>query len=201
MPAAASSFSEKLSRLCSEVGEATASRAHLSAEKVQAVAGRRQHCTERKYCRGLGETRNTKTNPLEPRRRNTPAREFLFLRQGSHPAARFQTGERVSVPTAFVHLPTGRGALHRSRKRVCTPAKLLCAELSPEIRRSPYSSPWSLVRLTWERVRDGARRPRPRAPLLSRAPRAQCCRIRAANRNRLPAAAATAAAASAPVTA
>lgn len=35
MPAAAASLSEKLSRLFSEVGEATASGAHLSAEEIR----------------------------------------------------------------------------------------------------------------------------------------------------------------------
>lgn len=81
--------------------------------------------------------------------------------------------------------------------KACTLAKLLCAELSPEIRHRPHARPGSRVSPTSERGRDSARRPRLPAPLPSRAPRAQDRRIRAASRSPRSAAAA---AASAPVT-
>lgn len=109
MPAAAASLSQQLSRLFPEVGEAAASGAHLRAEEVQGVAGGRHRCTESKRCGGLGETRNTATNP------GTPSPQHLspgipLPQTGSpspHPAS--NSAREVSAPGASVHLPPGEG--------------------------------------------------------------------------------------------
>lgn len=147
---------------------------------------------------GLGETLNPATNWGTPSLLHASPGIPPPLPQTPHPLS--NTGRAGAAPSAPVHLPPGRGALHRGRRAACTPAKPLCEELSPEIRRRPRARPRSRVPRTWERGRDAARRPGLPAPLRSRAPRAQDSRIRAASRSPLSAAAA-AAAASAPVTA
>lgn len=113
------------SSLFSQVGEATASGAHLCAREVQGVGGRRHPCTERKHCRGVRkdpQPRDELGNPVAATRQpgNPPS-------PSSDPAPPLQYGEGGGSPQRTGPPPTRargaaqgeEGSLHPSQAALC----------------------------------------------------------------------------------